>query len=187
MPWCPKCGTEYREGFTECADCHVPLTYTKPQLSEPEPEPPRPPVESPVDPVLVYEAANPTDAEMICEILQNFGIPTATFARDGGLLKAYPGTSLCGTVIFVGRAQADEAVECLRTWAEQDARAPISEEALTAAALGALSEDELARIAEAAPREKLSANRAFHGMRIVLALLMLLLAVLLIAYGQVQG
>ncbi len=23
--WCPKCGAEYREGFTECADCHIPL------------------------------------------------------------------------------------------------------------------------------------------------------------------
>ncbi|MDP9341770.1 MAG: hypothetical protein M3Q23_06635 [Actinomycetota bacterium] len=22
---CPRCGTEYRPGFTECADCHVPL------------------------------------------------------------------------------------------------------------------------------------------------------------------
>jgi pentatricopeptide repeat protein len=25
MPYCPKCKTEYREGITECADCHVPL------------------------------------------------------------------------------------------------------------------------------------------------------------------
>ena len=21
MPWCPKCKNEYREGFTECAEC----------------------------------------------------------------------------------------------------------------------------------------------------------------------
>ena len=25
MPWCPKCKAEYREGFTECNTCHVPL------------------------------------------------------------------------------------------------------------------------------------------------------------------
>lgn len=25
MPWCPKCGTEYREGFTTCYDCNSPL------------------------------------------------------------------------------------------------------------------------------------------------------------------
>lgn len=26
MPWCPVCKNEYREGFTECADCHAALT-----------------------------------------------------------------------------------------------------------------------------------------------------------------
>jgi hypothetical protein len=25
MPWCPQCGVEYREGFTECSDCRVGL------------------------------------------------------------------------------------------------------------------------------------------------------------------
>ena len=25
MPWCPKCGSEYRDGFTECASCGVKL------------------------------------------------------------------------------------------------------------------------------------------------------------------
>ena len=33
--WCPKCRCEYREGFTECADCKVPLVSTLP----PEPKP----------------------------------------------------------------------------------------------------------------------------------------------------
>jgi len=23
--YCPQCGVEYRDGFTECSDCHVPL------------------------------------------------------------------------------------------------------------------------------------------------------------------
>jgi len=32
--FCPKCLTEYREGFIECADCHVPLQATKPSESE---------------------------------------------------------------------------------------------------------------------------------------------------------
>jgi len=31
---CPQCGAEYREGFDECADCHVPLVDS---LDEPEP------------------------------------------------------------------------------------------------------------------------------------------------------
>ena len=33
--FCPKCRTEYRPGFTRCADCGVELTETLP----PEPEP----------------------------------------------------------------------------------------------------------------------------------------------------
>lgn len=37
--FCPKCRTEYREGFTECADCGVPLVEElPPQPSRTEPE-----------------------------------------------------------------------------------------------------------------------------------------------------
>lgn len=35
--WCPKCGDEYRPGFVECADCHVPLTVEEPDL-QPAPD-----------------------------------------------------------------------------------------------------------------------------------------------------
>lgn len=30
MAWCPVCRNEYREGITECADCHVPLVEELP-------------------------------------------------------------------------------------------------------------------------------------------------------------
>lgn len=36
MAWCPKCKSEYREGFTVCADCKVPLVES---LDETEREP----------------------------------------------------------------------------------------------------------------------------------------------------
>ena len=35
--WCPECKREYREGFTECAYCHVPLTEIEPGSEEDEP------------------------------------------------------------------------------------------------------------------------------------------------------
>lgn len=41
MPWCPKCGAEFREGFFSCNSCHVPLIDHKPDGTEtvpPEPE-----------------------------------------------------------------------------------------------------------------------------------------------------
>ena len=37
--YCPQCGVEFRDGFTECSDCHVPLltgTFRRsPQLLPP--------------------------------------------------------------------------------------------------------------------------------------------------------
>jgi uncharacterized Zn finger protein (UPF0148 family) len=34
MPWCPKCKSEYREGFTVCADCGTPLVEEPEEDSE---------------------------------------------------------------------------------------------------------------------------------------------------------
>ena len=39
MPWCPKCKAEFREGFTECNTCHIPLIDHKPDGTEVIPEP----------------------------------------------------------------------------------------------------------------------------------------------------
>ena len=36
--FCPKCRAEYREGFTECSDCKVPLVSELPLEPEPEEE-----------------------------------------------------------------------------------------------------------------------------------------------------
>lgn len=38
MPWCPKCKAEFREGFTECNTCHIPLIDHKPDGTEVIPE-----------------------------------------------------------------------------------------------------------------------------------------------------
>jgi hypothetical protein len=31
---CPQCKAEYRQGFTECSDCHVPLVASLPEIEE---------------------------------------------------------------------------------------------------------------------------------------------------------
>ena len=35
MPWCPKCRTEYREGFSQCADCGAELVNVLPPKDAP--------------------------------------------------------------------------------------------------------------------------------------------------------
>lgn len=34
MPWCPKCRAEFREGFTQCNTCHIPLIDHEPDGTE---------------------------------------------------------------------------------------------------------------------------------------------------------
>jgi len=36
MPWCPQCGAEYRQGYTECAKCGVALQARRPDLPQPK-------------------------------------------------------------------------------------------------------------------------------------------------------
>lgn len=165
MPWCPKCKAEYREGFTECAYCHVPLTNQKPQDNAPpdgyEAE------LSLMNPVTVYEAKDGADVAMICEILRNAGIQTATRDSEtlGGLLRLYTGSSIYGMSILVDRTQVEKAREILQTWAEQDERAPISEEELTRQALSEMPEEELTREAEAVPPQPLTSNASYEKMK----------------------
>lgn len=36
--FCPKCGAEYRKGFTECSDCKIPLVLNLPPQPKPKQE-----------------------------------------------------------------------------------------------------------------------------------------------------
>lgn len=42
MPWCPKCGAEFRKGFTACNTCHVRLIDHEPDGTETIEELPEP-------------------------------------------------------------------------------------------------------------------------------------------------
>lgn len=65
--YCPECQVEYRAGFTECADCHVPLVETLP----PETNPPEPGLEL----VTVLVANNPVAIALAKSSLEQAGIP----------------------------------------------------------------------------------------------------------------
>lgn len=63
--YCPECGSEYREGFMQCADCEVPLVDTPPQ----EPEHPD------IHLVTVLETGDPGEIALAESILLEAQIP----------------------------------------------------------------------------------------------------------------
>jgi hypothetical protein len=65
--YCPECGSEYREGFVQCADCEVPLVETPPQEQEPE--------HPDVNFVTVLETGDPGEIALAESILLEAQIP----------------------------------------------------------------------------------------------------------------
>jgi hypothetical protein len=67
--YCPQCGTEYRDGFTECSDCHVPLLAGA--------APPEPPdrFDPAIGLVEVLETRDAIQLAMAKGLLEDAGIP----------------------------------------------------------------------------------------------------------------
>ncbi|MEW6679482.1 MAG: DUF2007 domain-containing protein [bacterium] len=59
--YCPNCRGEYREGFTECADCFVPLVKNLP------PEEPEPRIEY-IDLIKIATCYNPGEVALVKSI-----------------------------------------------------------------------------------------------------------------------
>ena len=98
MPWCPKCKTEYRDGFTVCSDCGTPLV----DRLEPEEAAPQP-VET-EDLVLLTTIAHEQELELFTQLLHSSRIPF--FTRDlelGSYMRIYMGFSVYGQEIYVRR------------------------------------------------------------------------------------
>ena len=107
--WCPKCGAEYREGFSECADCGVALVDAPPAAKPREHTHTdlRGPF-SPDDDTVELLRTNRVEAEVIAARLQSEGIPAVVFDSDpygsGPLL-----TSSEGVRVMVRRADLEVA------------------------------------------------------------------------------
>ncbi|HTX34470.1 MAG TPA: DUF2007 domain-containing protein [Bryobacteraceae bacterium] len=76
--YCPQCGTEYRDGFTECADCHVPLLAGTPPPDEPSAFNPS------LDLVDVLVSQDAVQLAMVKGLLEDAGIP---FNVPGGITR----------------------------------------------------------------------------------------------------
>jgi hypothetical protein len=80
--FCPKCKTEYRDGFSRCADCDVPLIPALP----PEPEEPS---EEYVDLIDIITYSSRHDAELAKSFLASNGVNAVVSGDDyGGIQPA---------------------------------------------------------------------------------------------------
>src|SRR5271169_5502639 len=79
--YCPQCQVEYRDGFTECSDCHIPLL-----AGTPPPEPP-----SLSDPalglVVVLETNDRMQLSLAKGLLEDAGIPFFVLGQIATLIQ----------------------------------------------------------------------------------------------------
>lgn len=174
MPWCPKCGSEYRDGFTECASCGVKLVdkLTDEQKKQAEMEERRDMVlpEGMSRPVAVFTAKNRLEAESIEDMLRDNDIPVFDRPAAFRQIQSYSG------------ADARFGVE-LVVDASQTARArQLIDEMQTELSENELSEDELARLveeqAEQMPKAEVEDSASLRLLPVIAGILVLALVVL---------
>lgn len=115
MPWCPHCRTEYREGFTTCADCGMDLVETLPPSKEDQ-------IAAfaarcnaePLDPVILFEALDHMQTALAEQLLEEAGIASYHQGREaGGFLDVAAGYSVFGNDLYVDRKDLERAREVL--------------------------------------------------------------------------
>jgi hypothetical protein len=108
--FCPECGEEYREGFVECADCHVPLTN---QLPQPETNGGEHDGEEDLDVLIRTGLIGPLAIGLARTLLEEAGIPF--FAMDQSTAaRQESGNFLGWWNVRVSRDREAEAREILR-------------------------------------------------------------------------
>lgn len=98
--YCPRCRTEYREGFTECADCGVALVDELPPDAEP----------AYVDLVTVFESRDPAAFAVAESLLQSADIEYAV--QNEGTENIFP--QLGAMQIQVDSSLAQKALTILK-------------------------------------------------------------------------
>jgi hypothetical protein len=120
--FCPRCHAEYRDGFVECSDCHLPLVD---RLTEPGT-----PTDSSID---AHEEADASDLDILIRtgfgnpvaiglakgLLQEAGIPFFTMDQNPAA-RQESGNFLGWWNVRVPRERAAEAREILQSVEEMD-------------------------------------------------------------------
>jgi len=112
MMHCPECGGEYRDGFTECADCGVAL------VAAPPPAPPEAAAED-SEMVTVLELSDPAEIALVESLFIEAEIPY--FKQGDGVQDLFGIGRLGGFNVLTGpahilvpREHVDAATELLR-------------------------------------------------------------------------
>ena len=111
--YCPQCGVEYRDGFTECSDCQVPLlTGTLP------PAPTAAPSDPALDLVVVVETNDRIQLALIKGLLEDAEIPFFALGQIATLVQDVDPFLHKWVRVQVPRDREAEARELLESLAE---------------------------------------------------------------------
>lgn len=170
MPWCPKCKAEYREGFTECSACKVPLVDTLPEEEEASARDKFVLPEGMEKPIAVYTACNRLEAETICDLLREHDIAVLDRPAAFRQIQAYSGADArFGVEIMVDVSQTAQARALIEEMKRDLAEQPVDE-------------NELARLAEEqameTPEQPMEDNVSFKLLPVVIGVIVIALALL---------
>lgn len=170
MPWCPKCKAEYREGFTECSTCKVPLVDTLPEENEVLEREKFVLPDGMEKPIAVYTASNRLEAETICDLLREHDIAVLDRPAAFRQIQAYSGADArFGVEIMVDASQTAQARALIEEMKHDLEKQPVDE-------------DELARLAEEqaieTPEQPMEDNVSFKLLPVVIGVIVVALALL---------
>ena len=107
---CPQCHAEYRDGFTVCADCDIPLVpqYETDGATLAVPTPPAPPGDPLEDPFCAFwKGDDPRLHVELTSVLDAASVPHKTIRREDHLfnLNNYPAFQIAVPYSFYERAE----------------------------------------------------------------------------------
>ena len=120
--YCPECRVEYRDGFTECSDCHVPL------LAGALPAEPPDPFDPALELVVVMETNNGLQLAMATGLLDDAKLPFFVLGQIAKLVNDVSPFLNKWVRLQVPRDREAEARELLEPLLHPETCAPATDE-----------------------------------------------------------
>jgi hypothetical protein len=120
--YCPECRVEYRDGFTECSDCHVPL------LAGALPAEPPDPFDPALELIVVMETNNGLQLAMATGLLDDAKLPFFVLGQIAKLVNDVSPFLNKWVRLQVPRDREAEARELLEPLLHPETCAPATDE-----------------------------------------------------------